>query len=729
MAVLHWVALVSPTQTGRGVLVALVATACGVAIAATAGVPRPAGGVIRILILVLALALALVAVGLRLKLLAPARWDTLGDRVSGGLAVVDSVTAWPYDGPNAWLRLTTLLAAPLIATPAAALAFWPSARPRRAAALRFTALALLLMLYGVAVAARPFDQQGLRGVGLMAAIAAWLWLPRLRGRTAVAAVVAVAAASLLGVGLTAKVASHEPWVDYRKWSWAVRKEKAITFDWRHGYGPLKWPRKGTTLMLIKSKQPHYWRAMTLDRFDGRAWTFRGTVSNVPSIPQPVRAGWTELVSVTVRGLSSPMVITPGPPLDFPRISHRTIGLSSGTFIADGELASGDTYTVRSYVPDPTAAEMRAAPVAQGGLSDYTTVDIPDGTGLMSTVVVPRRGARDDGAAAQLQRSPYARMYRLAQRITAGAPTDYDAVKRIGTWLEGHYGYTETSPVREYPLESFLFTDRAGYCQHFSGAAALMLRMLGIPARVASGFTPGTLDKGTHEYVVRDLDAHSWIEVWFQGIGWVPFDPTPALAPASSQSPTVAPAPSAARGDANDRTPKRRLDALLKTRPDSTTSGGGGAVRAAPGKRPPWGAIALAALGAVLLVSLAVTLIRRRRGQRRPPPAACGDPEVDHLVSLLTRLGLHVEQGMTLLGLEQRLQRLGGPGPAAYAKRLRERRFGGAEPPPPTRAERRQLRKALAAATSAGPLQRLHVALPNAPAVRVPGSKLGRRQAG
>jgi transglutaminase-like putative cysteine protease len=65
--------------------------------------------------------------------------------------------------------------------------------------------------------------------------------------------------------------------------------------------------------------------------------------------------------------------------------------------------------------------------------------------------------------------------------------------------------------------------------------ALMLRTLGIPARVAAGFTPGSYNADTKEYRVRDLDAHSWVDVWFEGIGWVPFDPTPSVAPAEAQS--------------------------------------------------------------------------------------------------------------------------------------------------------------------------------------------------
>ena len=74
-----------------------------------------------------------------------------------------------------------------------------------------------------------------------------------------------------------------------------------------------------------------------------------------------------------------------------------------------------------------------------------------------------------------------------------------------------------------PLVGFVVDTRTGYCQHFAGAMALMLRLLGIPARVAAGFVPGHYHDGT--WTVTDHDAHTWVEVWFRGYGWLAFDPT------------------------------------------------------------------------------------------------------------------------------------------------------------------------------------------------------------
>src|SRR5439155_921893 len=78
-----------------------------------------------------------------------------------------------------------------------------------------------------------------------------------------------------------------------------------------------------------------------------------------------------------------------------------------------------------------------------------------------------------------------------------------------------------------PLVSFVTQTRAGYCQHFAGAMALMLRYVGVPARVAVGFSSGTYDARRGVWTVTDHEAHAWVEAWFRGYGWLPFDPTPA----------------------------------------------------------------------------------------------------------------------------------------------------------------------------------------------------------
>ena len=94
-----------------------------------------------------------------------------------------------------------------------------------------------------------------------------------------------------------------------------------------------------------------------------------------------------------------------------------------------------------------------------------------------------------------------------------------------------FSYDEYPPLTAYPLATFLFLNKLGYCQQFAGSMALLLRMGGVPARVATGFTTGAYDQNTKSWFVTDVDAHAWVEAWFPHYGWVTFDPTPAAAPA------------------------------------------------------------------------------------------------------------------------------------------------------------------------------------------------------
>jgi hypothetical protein len=140
-------------------------------------------------------------------------------------------------------------------------------------------------------------------------------------------------------------------------------------------------------------------------------------------------------------------------------------------------------------------------------------------------------------------------------VVGDAATPYAAVNRIESHLRRRYIYNEQppyptslpdgagAPLGRPPLADFLLVSREGFCQHFAGAMAVMLRSLGIPSRVAVGYGTGRFDTDRSAWVVLDRDAHSWVEVWFPGRGWLPFDPTPGRSapnPASVSSPEYAP---------------------------------------------------------------------------------------------------------------------------------------------------------------------------------------------
>ncbi len=117
---------------------------------------------------------------------------------------------------------------------------------------------------------------------------------------------------------------------------------------------------------------------------------------------------------------------------------------------------------------------------------------------------------------------------LAHEISRLQPTLYDKVRAIELHLKNNYGYTlDLKPARGEPLAEFLFKAREGHCEYFAAAMAIMVRTLGVPARVVNGFQMGEYNEVSGLYTVRESDAHSWVEVYFPANAtWVEFDPTP-----------------------------------------------------------------------------------------------------------------------------------------------------------------------------------------------------------
>ncbi|HWX54315.1 MAG TPA: transglutaminase domain-containing protein, partial [Verrucomicrobiae bacterium] len=115
------------------------------------------------------------------------------------------------------------------------------------------------------------------------------------------------------------------------------------------------------------------------------------------------------------------------------------------------------------------------------------------------------------------------------QITAGITSNYLKAKAIESYLRTNFGYTLQLPGRleQDPLAAFLFERKKGHCEYFASSMAVMLRTLGIPARVVNGFRGGQYNDVTSSYIVREKNAHSWVEVYFPEYGWVSFDPTPS----------------------------------------------------------------------------------------------------------------------------------------------------------------------------------------------------------
>lgn len=700
---LHWTLLVAdpPAAALPGTVAAATACAAMLALLDRSALPRAAVEGLAALTAVVALVAGVVACGVEPRLLLPSGWGEFAEQVDQALVAVQTVE-WPYAAPDEWVRTAILLGIPPLLTTAAALAFWP-APPAARPLLRAAALVALIALYAIAVTTSDPGSPILLGALLLALIAAWLWLPGRRGRELAAGSVAVLAAGLLALPPALALDSEDAWLDYRSWS-LFGERSGIAFSWDHSYGPLDWPRQGTTLLTVRSDSPQYWKAQTLDDFDGVRWRRspvyepRPVGAELPfddprPVPGPWRYGefneqWAQRARFTVRSLSTDLLVGAGLTYDVDGAATATSADGTTQLIGD-PLERGDSYEISFYQPNPTRAQMENAPTRYPRWAErYTEIDVPAADG-------------------------YSRTQALARRLTAGSTSVYDAVDSVETYLLASYRYSERVPERPLPLESFLFEDRVGYCQQFSGAMALLLRMAGIPARVAAGFSPGTHDEEKGEYRVRDLDAHSWVEVYFAGIGWVTFDPTPRAAEADPATPQEA-AGSAAAGvvrqgssaPAPATAPESAADGETPAAGDLTSGGGNGSDGA------PATAALLVAGGAALvaaLAALAVALrVRRRRTLGRDRLAAAATAE---LRRALERLGWDVSPTTTLAALERQLATGAGPSAAAYARALRSCRFDARQGEPPGPDARRALRRDLAA--HGGPLGHLRalIALP------------------
>jgi transglutaminase-like putative cysteine protease len=723
-AMARWVTLVSDPPAARAIAAIAIATFGGIAIARVSeGGSHARATAARVGILVLAIAAALVVMGLPLRLLGPRGWDEFGAGI-GQASAAFQISEWPYAGPDEWIRLGTLLVAPPVICLAGALAFWPT-RGERSAPVALAA-ATLVGLYAAAIAQGQPHAPLVAGLLLLSGVAALLFLPQARGAPALPAMAMLLVAAAVAVPLAARLPASTPLINYN----TIVAGDTASFDWDHTYGPLDWPRKGELVFKVSSDAPHYWKATTLDHFDGFRWVTSTTSVGAPGseLPDgPTPSSWETEATLTIGALQGDLLISPGPILNTNGLDTIAIA-DDGTASTADDLGAGDGYSVHAYTPDPSPGRMRAAPArVPREVAPYTSVTVPVDYSLDSpppgqvnaSLAAPNLrlppihsgfGPRTPAVERMLE-SPYARTYKLARQLGAGAPTTYDAVLRIQEYLRSTYRYDERPPARKYPLQAFLFQDGIGYCQQFSGAMALLLRMNGIPARVAAGFASGTQD-GRNTYAVRDTDAHSWVEVWFEGIGWVPFDPTPAAAPAVAGGATAEPtAQLGAEGaSAQLRRAGRHIgDAQLHPNGIGPSRGNGSAAAPKASKEtraaaagPPMRALALA------LAALGVVALARWSWRQRARLA--GLSEVDEIREAFALTGEPV-RGATLLELEQSLSRRGHQGAARYLADLRAHRYAPRSAPRPGRRARRALRTAISRGKGPAGHARAWLALP------------------
>jgi transglutaminase-like putative cysteine protease len=285
---------------------------------------------------------------------------------------------------------------------------------------------------------------------------------------------------------------------------------------------LRGPLGNALVMLVRAQRPSYWVAETFDTWDGQNWSESESSSRPLAqlspfvLPVPTgdtAVGASDLQTFYVTASSADLVLhaETASELWFP--TSKVFYSNDGTIVSPIGLGPGSIYTVDSQVTAPSAEQLRDAP---GG------TPLPDKM-AQSSVQLPHQDAR---------------VLALARSVTAHDATTFGKVQSLIAWMGRHTRYSTDIPplpAGANTVDEFLFGNRVGFCEQISTSLTVLLRSLGIPAREAVGFVPGSYNPITDLYEVHADDAHAWVQVWFPGYGWQSFDPT-ALVPAANPAP-------------------------------------------------------------------------------------------------------------------------------------------------------------------------------------------------
>lgn len=382
------------------------------------------------------------------------------------------------------------------------------------------------------------------------------------------------------------------------------------------------------MFTVRSTHRSYWRLTSLDEFDGTAWTysrsFQEAGGDLPQAGEPAGEVANAEQEVTILRLGSIFMPAAYRPVAIRDERHPTRWeAESATLVIDDQFTNsdGNTYTVESELPrlDPEvlrSAQEEVPPDISEGYLDLPA-DFP------TTV-------RDQ-----------------AEEVAGGQPTPYDRALALQNYFRGDdFVYDQTIPAggSTRAIEEFLFETRRGFCQQFAGSFAAMARVLGLPSRVAVGFTTGESDDSDPGmYHVSGSNAHAWPEVYLGEFGWVPFEPTQGRGIPGGESYTGVPESQAIPGDPGTATTVRPggVDAPFEGEvPDTTIAfedqpGGPGASDGSgagfwPGLRR-WAVRILVVAGvavAVVVVLLgALALVRVLARHRRRRQASDADERV------------------------------------------------------------------------------------------------------
>ncbi|GAA1773055.1 transglutaminase TgpA family protein [Agromyces lapidis] len=391
----------------------------------------------------------------------------------------------------------------------------------------------------------------------------------------------------------------------------------------------------------------YFTVLTLDRFEGQAWgvTERPVDADNTVDALPLPDGLDEDVAATEHPIDIVVdeVRTTWLPLPYP--TRQVEGLSGSWFWDAGSLTvrsvdadtGGQRYRATWLEVDPSPSQLRSAGGRAGEEFD-AFLELPDDA---PPIIAETAAAVADGAA-----------------------TQYDAAVAIQAFLRSaSFEYSTEAPVESgydgggFDVIARFLEERSGYCVHFASTMAVLAREVGIPSRISVGYTQGTSTQervgGVQRVEVDSHDLHAWPELYFEGVGWVPFEPTPSRGTVPDYSRPGA-------GDATATTPPTTGTASAppsgrpELDPDRNLAGGGGTASPADS----WwfrGGVALLLVAGLLLAPAALRAgqraSRRRRIARGDRPA---DAAWDEFVATARDLGLRPETTSTPRAIAGRL---------------------------------------------------------------------------
>ncbi len=279
------------------------------------------------------------------------------------------------------------------------------------------------------------------------------------------------------------------------------------------------------VMRVWTDRPQDLRARAYAHFDGRGWTARPRSFNslrsvaLDAVPAAQVRDWLEQIPGSDYAIPRPE------PCQISNSCVRT-RIIQNLFNNGMMVSPSNKLLVRAALPslqvDP---QENLHPPSVGGAEIYGILNRYEGAIVQSGLAPPQELAE----ALELPENSDPRVHELATRLSEGASSPREKLRRTLDYLEHEYHYTLKvgSFHTSQPVAEFLFEKKKGYCQYFASAAALLLRQEGVATRYVSGFHVTENNRIGDHYVVREMDAHAWIESYIPGEGWVQADPTPA----------------------------------------------------------------------------------------------------------------------------------------------------------------------------------------------------------